>query len=45
MKRKKNNKNKNDNTLPIPYVSAINLLKSLKNYKTPFEKFLLIVKL
>ena len=31
-----------DKKLPIPYSSAINLLKSIKKYKTPFEKILLI---
>ncbi len=34
--------NNNDNNLPIPYISAIKLLKSIKNYKSPFEKILLI---
>jgi len=28
--------------LPIPYYSAINLLKNLKNYKTPFEKIVIL---
>ena len=37
--KKKSNKG---NNLPIPYLSAINLLKSSKNYKTPFEKIILI---
>ena len=38
------NKNKisNDDILPIPYISAIKLFKSIKKYKTPFEKLLLI---
>ena len=35
-------KENEDNTLPIPYISAINLLKSIKKYKTPFEKIILI---
>ena len=30
---------------PIPYLSAINLLKSIRNYKTPFEKILLMAAL
>ena len=34
--------NKNDNTLPIPYLSAINLLRGMKKYKTPFEKIIII---
>ena len=40
-----NNKKKNqflNNNLPLPYLSAINLMKSLKKYKTPFEKIILI---
>ena len=37
------NKNENqESKLPIPYISAINLLKSIKKYKTPFEKIILI---
>ena len=36
------NKDNKENTLPIPYLSAINLMKSIKKYKTPFEKILLI---
>ena len=36
------NKGVFDKKLPIPYSSAINLLKSIKKYKTPFEKILLI---
>ena len=28
--------------LPIPYISAINLMKSLKKYKTPFEKIIIL---
>ena len=36
-----NNKDKVKD-LPIPYLSAINLLKSVKNYKTPFEKIIII---
>ena len=40
-----NNKKKNqylNNNLPLPYLSAINLMKSIKKYKTPFEKIILI---
>ena len=41
--KKKDPKNKSKgNSLPTPYLSAINLLKSSKNYKTPFEKIILI---
>lgn len=36
------NKNIIDNSLSIPYLSAIKLMKSLKKYKTPFEKIILI---
>jgi hypothetical protein len=36
------NKKSSDDILPIPYISAIKLLKSIKKYKTPFEKLLLI---
>ena len=36
------NKEKIDNNLPLPYLSAINLMKSLRKYKTPFEKIILI---
>ena len=36
------NKDNKENKLPIPYLSAINLMKSIKKYKTPFEKILLI---
>ena len=37
-------KNKDDkgNNNYIPYLSAINLMKSIKKYKTPFEKIILI---
>ena len=35
-------KENNESNLPIPYISAINLLKSIKKYKTPFEKIILI---
>ena len=31
-----------EDELPIPYLSAINLMKSIKKYKTPFEKIILI---
>lgn len=31
--------------LPIPYYSAINLLKNIKNYKTPFEKIVILAAL
>ena len=43
-KKRKISKNKDnyENKLPIPYISAINLMKSIKKYKTPFEKILLI---
>ena len=36
------NLNENESKLPMPYISAINLMKSLKKYKTPFEKILLL---
>ena len=36
------NKGVYEKKMPIPYSSAINLLKSIKKYKTPFEKILLI---
>jgi len=35
-------KDSNESNLPIPYFSAIKLLKSIKKYKTPFEKIILI---
>ena len=35
-------KSNSEKGLPIPYLSAINLMKSIKNYKTPFEKIILI---
>ena len=36
-------KNENiEDELPIPYLSAINLMRSIKKYKTPFEKIILI---
>ena len=31
--------------LPIPFLSAINLLKRLRNYKTPFEKIIILAAL
>ena len=31
--------------IPIPYFSAVNLLKNLKNYKTPFEKIVILASL
>lgn len=31
-----------EKSLPIPYNSAINLLKSIQKYKTPFEKIIVI---
>ena len=31
--------------LPIPFYSAINLLKNLRNYKTPFEKIIILAAL
>ena len=31
--------------LPVPYYSAINLLKNIKNYKTPFEKIVVLAAL
>ena len=31
--------------IPIPFSSAINLLKNLKNYKTPFEKIVILAAL
>jgi hypothetical protein len=31
--------------LPVPYYSAINLLKNIKNYKTPFEKIVILAAL
>ena len=31
--------------LPIPYLSAINLLKNLRNFKTPFEKIVILAAL
>jgi hypothetical protein len=34
-----------NNELPIPYSSAINILKSIKKYKTPFEKIIIIASL
>ena len=37
----KNNDSK-EIKLPMPYISAINLMKSIKKYKTPFEKILLV---
>ena len=36
------NKDSKEIKLPMPYISAINLLKSIKKYKTPFEKILLV---
>ncbi len=36
---------KNSGKLPIPFYSAINLLKNLKNYKTPFEKIVILAAL
>ena len=36
------NKNNIEKNLPMPYISAINLFRSIKKYKTPFEKILLI---
>ena len=36
---------KESGKLPIPYSSAINLLKNLKNYKTPFEKIVILAAL
>jgi hypothetical protein len=41
-KKKKNSKYNIDDDLPIPYYSAIRLMKSIKKYKTPFEKIILI---
>jgi hypothetical protein len=41
-KKKKNSKFNIDDDLPIPYYSAIRLMKSIKKYKTPFEKIILI---
>jgi hypothetical protein len=35
-------KSNSEKGLPIPYLSAINLMKSIRNYKTPFEKIILI---
>ena len=35
-------KENTENNLPIPYISAINLLKSIQKYRTPFEKIILI---
>ena len=40
--KKKNSKFNIDDDLPIPYYSAINLMKSIRKYKTPFEKIILI---
>ena len=34
--------NNKEKSLPIPYLSAINLLKSIKKFKTPFEKIVII---
>ena len=31
--------------IPMPYFSAVNLLKNLKNYKTPFEKIVILASL
>ena len=36
------NKDSNENNLPIPYFSAIKLMKSIQKYRTPFEKIILI---
>ena len=36
------NKDSKEIKLPLPYISAINLMKSIKKYKTPFEKILLV---
>ena len=36
------NLNENGSKLPLPYISAINLMKSLTKYKTPFEKIILL---
>ena len=36
---------KENGKLPIPYSSAINLLKNLKSYKTPFEKIVILAAL
>ena len=33
---------KNSGKLPIPYYSAINLFKHIRNYKTPFEKIIIL---
>ena len=33
---------KNSGKLPIPYYSAINLFKHIRNYKTPFEKIVIL---
>ena len=39
------NEAKNSGKLPIPYYTAINLLKSIKKYKTPFEKIVILAAL
>ena len=31
--------------IPMPYFSAVNLLKNLRNYKTPFEKIVILASL
>ena len=31
--------------MPMPYYSAVNLLKNLKNFKTPFEKIVILASL
>ena len=36
---------KNSGKLPVPYYSAINLLKNVKNYRTPFEKIVILAAL
>ena len=41
-KNKKNSINSIDDDLAIPYYSAIKLMKSIKKYKTPFEKLIVI---
>ena len=39
------NKNNIEQNLPMPYIPAINLFRSIKKYKTPFEKILLIAEI
>ena len=36
---------KNSGKLPLPYYSAINLFKNIKNYRTPFEKIIILAAL